>query len=177
MMATYLAGVSILLKCIVGVLIFFGAPFILGGLITGLLLLAVWFFEYVFDFRWKGECVTDMERVWMILVFSLTVFFLPLGYFVVESVFFRPDPPTVVEDRREVREYKMISHTNPKHVYVTIEDSITGQTYERQYVAKHCQIGIEDGETFNTTVSIRHKSDTPNNQFLVFLELADTVCD
>ena len=86
--------------------------------------------------------------------------------------------PHEVVDGYEVRSYKLIALTSPKHVYVTIEDVKSGNVYDRLYVSKHCNNHSANklGDTYNIQIRHYHMSNDPDRKFISFLGMPDVFC-
>ena len=86
--------------------------------------------------------------------------------------------PHEVVDGYEVRSYKLIALTSPKHVYATVEDVKSGNVYDRLYVSKHCNNHSTNklGDTYNIQIRHYHMSNDPDRKFISFLGMSDVFC-
>lgn len=80
-----------------------------------------------------------------------------------------------VTDSTEIRSYKLIGISNPKHVYVSIEDTKSGNTY-REYVSAYCNGKNRLGDVYNIEVTIYHMSDDPETRYIKFHNLERAFC-
>lgn len=114
-------------------------------------------------------------------VVGLAIFTLPFCVldpsYIHEKVQEQISGPRVSEvvDYSEVRQYKLLDITNPKHVYVTLEDVNSEYTY-RQYVSKHCGVKNSVGDRFNIEVTVYHMSNDEDKKFIKFHNLERVFC-
>ncbi len=80
-----------------------------------------------------------------------------------------------VTDSTELRSYKLLSLSNPKHVYASIEDTKSGNTY-REYVSTYCNGKNRLGDVYNIEVTIYHMSDDPETRYIKFHNLERVFC-
>lgn len=85
-------------------------------------------------------------------------------------------PHSVVEET-EIRAFKLISLTSPKHVYAEFEDVKTGRVYSKQYVSTYCDVHKQRlGDVYNIKVTYTHMSDNPSARFIEFGNLYEVFC-
>lgn len=82
-------------------------------------------------------------------------------------------------DATEIRQFKLISMSSPKHVYVALEDVKTRTTYSNLYVSKHCSVGQNRlGDIYNIKVTYSHmsKTDQEPRHTITFVNLNSVFC-
>lgn len=86
----------------------------------------------------------------------------------------RVEEPVVVTGT-EIRRYRLVSYTAPKHFYVTIKDIEANMTYESLYVSKHCNNYATNklGDDYN--IQITHKKQG-QKEWIVFNDLYAVFC-
>lgn len=83
-----------------------------------------------------------------------------------------------VETSTEVRQFKLLSLSNPKHVYASFEDVLTGTVYSQMYVGTYCPGKARLlGETYNIKVTYFHMSDDSSKGFVKFGNLSKVFCE
>jgi len=84
------------------------------------------------------------------------------------------EPPVIIN--QNIRRYKLLEITSPKHVYVDLEDVATGQVYARTYVSKHCNSYASNhlGDMYNIPVTVLKKG---NATWLRFDNLPKVFCE
>ena len=129
-----------------------------------------------------SNVIQDTDMLLMIGVWSIAIITVPLAIMAPATVTEQIDKHMTsgrnheVVEHTEVRQYKLLDITNPKHVYVTLEDIKSGNTY-RQYVSKHCSGENQLGDVYNLEVTYYHMSDDPATRHIRFHNLNRGFCN
>ena len=106
-------------------------------------------------------------------------FFSPLGYIASQNVAKNFTPKVerkIVYDPPKIERFILAEFNPPKHVYVTLKHSNTGQLYEGQYVSKHCNNRPEIGAEYNIVSRPYYYEDDPTRKFINFQNLYEVFC-
>lgn len=128
-----------------------------------------------------SRVIQDTDTLLMIGAWSLAVITVPLAIMKPGTVGDHIDAQLTsgrnheVVEYSELRQYKLLDVTNPIHVYVTLEDIKSGDTY-RQYVSKHCSGKNRLGDVYNIEVTYYHMSDNPDTRYIRFHNLNRGFC-
>lgn len=128
-----------------------------------------------------SSVLQNVDMLRMIAIWAIAIITMPLAILKPGTVGdqfdvqIRANRNHEVVDYTELRQYKLLDITNPKHVYASIEDVKSGNTY-RQYVSKHCSGKNKLGDLYNIEVTIYHMSDNPDEKYIKFHNLERSFC-
>jgi len=78
----------------------------------------------------------------------------------------------------EIRRYKLVSLSSPKHVYAVFDDESANLTYQNIYVGTYCPGSPKRiGEFYNIKVTRYYMSDNPEKMFIRFNNLPQVFCE
>jgi hypothetical protein len=78
----------------------------------------------------------------------------------------------------EIRRYKLVSLSSPKHVYAVFADESANITYKNVYVGTYCPGSSKRiGESYNIRVTRYYMSDNPEKMFIRFNDLPRVFCE
>lgn len=78
----------------------------------------------------------------------------------------------------DVRQYKLLALTSPKHVYATFEDTSANLTYSHIYVSTYCKGSANRlGDLYNIKVTRYQMSDDSSKTYLKFNDLPGVFCE
>lgn len=78
----------------------------------------------------------------------------------------------------EIRRYKLVSLSSPKHVYAVFADESVNITYSNIYVGTYCPGSSKRiGESYNIRVTRYYMSDNPEKMFIRFNDLSRVFCE
>ena len=90
----------------------------------------------------------------------------------------RENKPHEVASGTEVRQYKLLSLSSPKHVYASFEDTATNQVYSQMYVGTYCPGKTNRlGEKYNIKITHYYMSDNTDKKFIRFNNLSGVFCE
>lgn len=78
----------------------------------------------------------------------------------------------------EIRRYKLVSLSSPKHVYAVFDDESANITYSNIYVGTYCPGSPKRlGESYNIRITRYYMSDNPEKMFIRFNDLSRVFCE
>lgn len=90
----------------------------------------------------------------------------------------RENKPHEIVTGTEVRQYKLLELSSPKHVYANFEDTVTHQVYSQMYVGTYCPGKSQRlGEKYNIKITRYHMSDDPDSKYIRFNNLPGVFCE
>lgn len=87
-------------------------------------------------------------------------------------------PPVRTNLGTEIRRYRLNAWNPPKHFYVDITDTTTGENFGRLYVSKHCNAAssLKKGEEYNIPLNKYTLSNSPDTVRYEFTNLSTIFC-
>ena len=117
---------------------------------------------------------------WVIFL-VMSIFALPLGYKAGSEIVkdAQSKERKIVYEPVKIERYFLRAYRPPKHFYVSIEHTSSGQVYEDLYVSKHCNLISNEalGKEYNINIQNWYYEDAPLNRYVKFNNLYQVFCE